>query len=141
MNIPFLLRFQRGVNYRKRSDFGRLWVSVPLLEDFWRPFLQDVGIFWPKRANGAEERKSRFGVLTILAAVHLSGHRIWRYGCCGPNGPLGRAQAPTRTEILSSWVPKMAIFDLDLGGGCTRSMPHRQKQSPFILTRLKLRYV
>ena len=67
-----------------------------------------------------------------------SGAMIWRYGCCGPNAPLGRGQAPARTVILALWCCKMAVCGLDLEGGCSlhslalvyeHAMPLKQTQS------------
>ena len=67
-----------------------------------------VCVFSPKWAKMAENC-----TLTVLGALsaELSRNVIWGHGCCGPTGPLGRAQAPIRSETLSFWGSNFSSFD------------------------------
>ena len=65
-----------------KSKMERFWPSWDLQDPDWTPF----------------EVKDAVSQLLGAVSVAASGNIILGYDCCGPNGPLGRAQEP-----IGSW--------------------------------------
>ena len=96
-NLGFLVvEPERAVSSKK----GRLWLISGVAAPVGGPYGRKTCAF--PGPNGQK--------------IALQHSWAGRCGCCGPHGPLGRAEPPIGSEILSFWCPKVAPFDRIPGG-------------------------